>query len=275
MPEVTTKSPVANMIFEFLEESELSSGSSCNSGDSYDNCDFEDDENLRGRGEGMGIWVTLIPHFCINPPMDEMGIAGTGGSFSGSTHRENSTVVGNGGHMKVLDDVAEVNGGQVSVHVVSLASNYATSASKRLRVDGHQRRRDSSLPSERPMSSEGCPSTLVSIGIAINIPTTWINHLGLLSECTPTRVYQDDRWSHRTATEMCADMVRPIAHFGSNYVHTEGKKSLEHIRLKKQYMDMKGFDCAYNEFKLLVNLISYIVYNMQIQKAHKFFKAPF
>ncbi|GKB26123.1 ribosomal protein L21e [Tanacetum coccineum] len=35
-------------------------------------------------------------------------------------------------------------------------------------------------------------------------------------------VYQDDTWSHRAATKMCADMVRPIAHFGSSSVHTEG-----------------------------------------------------
>nr|GEX53656.1 hypothetical protein [Tanacetum cinerariifolium] len=56
MPEVTTKSPVANMIFEFVEESELSSGSSCNSGYSYDNCDFEDDENLSDSEEHRLFW---------------------------------------------------------------------------------------------------------------------------------------------------------------------------------------------------------------------------
>nr|GEW63310.1 hypothetical protein CTI12_AA429660 [Tanacetum cinerariifolium] len=43
---------------------------------------------------------------------------------------------------------------------------------------------------------------------------------GLLTVC------QDDRWSHRAATEMCAYMVRPIAHFGCSYVHTEGLFSL-------------------------------------------------
>nr|GEV48947.1 hypothetical protein [Tanacetum cinerariifolium] len=37
----------------------------------------------------------------------------------------------------------------------------------------------------------------------------------------------------------------------------KGKKSPEHIRLKKQYKDMKGFDRAYNEFKHLVNPISW------------------
>ncbi|PWA73653.1 hypothetical protein CTI12_AA259630 [Artemisia annua] len=64
MPGVTTKSPVAglnyeslaNMIFEFVEESELSSGTSCNSGDSYDNCDFEDDENLSDPEEHRLFW---------------------------------------------------------------------------------------------------------------------------------------------------------------------------------------------------------------------------
>ncbi|GJX95135.1 hypothetical protein Tco_0349721 [Tanacetum coccineum] len=64
MPGVTTKSPVAglsyetlaNMIFEFVEESELSLGSSCNSGDSYDNCDFEDDENLSDPEEHRLFW---------------------------------------------------------------------------------------------------------------------------------------------------------------------------------------------------------------------------
>ncbi|GJU00389.1 hypothetical protein Tco_1110727 [Tanacetum coccineum] len=35
-------------------------------------------------------------------------------------------------------------------------------------------------------------------------------------------VYQDGRWSHKAATEMCAYMVRPIAHFGCSSVHTEG-----------------------------------------------------
>ncbi|GJW67893.1 phenazine biosynthesis PhzC/PhzF protein, partial [Tanacetum coccineum] len=35
-----------------------------------------------------------------------------------------------------------------------------------------------------------------------------------------------------------------------------GKKIPEHIRLRKQYKDMRGFDRAYNEFKYLVNPIS-------------------
>ncbi|GJR43100.1 hypothetical protein Tco_1311203 [Tanacetum coccineum] len=39
-------------------------------------------------------------------------------------------------------------------------------------------------------------------------------------------VYQDDTWSHRAATEMYADIVRPIAHFGSSSVHTEGATSI-------------------------------------------------
>ena len=45
------------MIFEFLEESELSSGSSCNSGDSYDGGDLEDDEENSGDpAENKSFW---------------------------------------------------------------------------------------------------------------------------------------------------------------------------------------------------------------------------
>ncbi|CAI9266334.1 unnamed protein product [Lactuca saligna] len=46
----------ADMIFEFLEESELSSGSSCNSGDSYDNGDLEEYENSGDPEEDRLFW---------------------------------------------------------------------------------------------------------------------------------------------------------------------------------------------------------------------------
>ncbi|KAI3780645.1 hypothetical protein L2E82_10630 [Cichorium intybus] len=46
----------ADMIFEFLEESELSSGSSCTSGDSYDNGELEEDENSGDPEENRLFW---------------------------------------------------------------------------------------------------------------------------------------------------------------------------------------------------------------------------
>lgn len=45
-----------DMIFEFLEESELSSGSSCNSGKSCDNGDLEEDENSGHPEENRLFW---------------------------------------------------------------------------------------------------------------------------------------------------------------------------------------------------------------------------
>ncbi|XP_071701570.1 uncharacterized protein [Rutidosis leptorrhynchoides] len=47
---------VADMIFEFLEETELSSGGSCNSGESYDSGDLEEDENPSDPEENILFW---------------------------------------------------------------------------------------------------------------------------------------------------------------------------------------------------------------------------
>ncbi|KAI3818926.1 hypothetical protein L1987_12747 [Smallanthus sonchifolius] len=55
----TKVSEEADMIFEFLEESELSSGSSFTSGDSYDNGDFvEDEENSGDPEENRSFWAS-------------------------------------------------------------------------------------------------------------------------------------------------------------------------------------------------------------------------
>lgn len=61
------KSHVAdNMIFEFLEESELSSESSFSSRDSNDNGDFEEDENSCDPEENKLFWESQEELLTVN-----------------------------------------------------------------------------------------------------------------------------------------------------------------------------------------------------------------
>ncbi|GJV51380.1 hypothetical protein Tco_1447121 [Tanacetum coccineum] len=85
---------------------------------------------------------------------------------------------------RLMIDVVDVIWGHVSVPVVSLTTDCATSAPKRLRVDSYHRRIDSSVPSQRLMSSEGCPTPLFGTSTGVNIPTAQISRSGTLQLCT-------------------------------------------------------------------------------------------